>query len=365
MKLDFYFARRFFRALMSVTAIFSLLILMTETLELIRQFSDADLSAAQLLGLALLRLPSTLYEILPIVVVIATLVMYLGLARSSELVVARASGRSALRSLLAPVTVALLFGAFCVGVLNPISATTARNFETREATLKNGEQRVFSVSGEGLWLREGNADGQTVIRASRSNLSGSRLFDVTFLGFQPDGQPSYRIEAEAAHIEAENWQLYNAKSWPLTGSTNPEADAEVHEMLALPTSLSVEEIQDRFGAPEAVDIWDTQSYIAKLEAAGFSARAYKMRFQSELALPLTFVAMVLIGAGFTMRHTRLGRTSTLVLMAIMLAFGFYFLRSFAIILGQNGELPILLASWAPPLAVVLASLSLLLHLEDG
>ena len=136
-------------------------------------------------------------------------------------------------------------------------------------------------------------------------------------------------------------------------------------MLALPTSLSVEEIQDRFGAPEAVDIWDTQSYIAKQEAAGFSARAYKMRFQSELALPLTFVAMVLIGAGFTMRHTRLGRTSTLVLMAIMLAFGFYFLRSFAIILGQNGELPILLASWAPPLAVVLASLSLLLHLEDG
>ncbi|MBU1571756.1 MAG: LPS export ABC transporter permease LptG [Alphaproteobacteria bacterium] len=365
MRLDLYFARRFLRALLIVIAIFAGLIVMVESLDQIRNFSGLDIGSAAIFSMALLRLPRTIYDILPIIVVIATLVLFLGLARSSELVVSRASGRSALRSLLPPVVVVFLFGLLSVAVLSPVASTTARSFETREALYLKGERQVFSVSDEGLWLREGSQDGQMVIRATRSNLDGSELFDVSFIGFAKAGLPLYRIEAEEARIKGGQWQLVNAKRWPLLGAANPEAAATYHETLTLNTTLTLAEIQDRFGTPQAVSIWDMSGYIKKLETAGFSARSYKMWLQSELALPFTFVAMLLIGAGFTMRHTRLGRTSTLVVTAIILAFAFFFLRSFAIILGQNGLLPISLAAWGPPMAVIFASLALLLHLEDG
>lgn len=365
MRLDLYFSRRFFRSLLMVIAAFGGLILMVESLDQIRNFSGVEIGSTAIIGMALLRLPRTLYDILPIIVVIATLMLFLGLARSSELVVARASGRSAMRSLLAPVAVVFAFGVLCVAVLNPVASTTARTYELREALYQKGERQVFSVSDEGLWLREGTKDGQIVIRATRSNLDGSELFDVSFIGFTNSGLPMYRIEAKEARIVDGQWQLVDAKRWPLTGAANPEAASTYHATLTLNTTLTLEEIQDRFGKPQAVSIWDMSNYIQKLETAGFSARSYKMWLQSELALPFTFVAMVLIGAGFTMRHTRLGRTSTLVVTAIILAFGFFFLRSFAIILGQNGLLPIALAAWGPPMAVIFASLALLLHLEDG
>ena len=73
----------------------------------------------------------------------------------------------------------------------------------------------------------------------------------------------------------------------------------------------------------------------------------------------------LIGAGFTMRHQRGGRVGVMVLGAILLSFGVYFLRNFAQILGENGQIPPALAAWAPPVAAILSSLGLLLHLEDG
>lgn len=365
MRLDLYFARRFLRTLLMIVGSFAGLITMIESVEQIRRFSKLDASGGEILQMALLRVPRSLYELLPIVVLIATLVLFLGLARTSELVVARASGRSAMRSLVPPIIVVFLFGLFCIAVLNPFAAATERAYDQKETLLRKGESQAFSVSDEGLWLREGTANGQILIRASHSNFDGSLLQDVSFIGFTTDGVPMYRIEARDARIENGQWVLHQAKRWPLEGAANPEAAATEHDRLTLTTSLTLDEIRDRFGSPTSVSIWEITSYIEKLEVAGFSARTYRMWLQSELSLPITFIAMVLIAAGFTMRHTRLGRTSTLVVTAIILAFAFYFLRSFAIVMGQNGLLPIPLAAWAPPIAACLATLALLLHLEDG
>jgi lipopolysaccharide export system permease protein len=365
MILHAYFARRTLSSLLMVSGVFAMLILMIEFLEQVRIFGSADLSMSTLLYISLLRLPYTLYTIAPILTVIATLVLFLGLARSSELVVTRAAGRSALRSLRAPLLLIFVLGIICVAIGNPISATASRQYEHLKDTYLTSKSQAFSVSDEGLWLRQGNESGQVVIHAARANLDGSVLFGVSFSGFSLDGTPDFLIEAQSAALTPGKWQLTAAKKWSFSGVQNPEAASETFETTTLETSLTLDEIQDTFGDPAAVPIWHLPEFIQKLEKSGFSAQAYKMWFQMELALPLTLVAMMLIGAGFTMRHTRFGKTSTMVLTALILAFLFFFLRNFASILGTHGQIPILLAAWAPPVAVILTALSLLLHLEDG
>ncbi|MGR3699664.1 MAG: LptF/LptG family permease, partial [Roseovarius sp.] len=101
------------------------------------------------------------------------------------------------------------------------------------------------------------------------------------------------------------------------------------------------------------------------EEAGFSARRYAIWFQSELAQPVFLVALVLISAALTMGHTRGTNVGLSVLTAVLLGFGLHYVRNFAHILGENGQLPILLAAWAPPVASLFIGLGILLHLEDG
>jgi lipopolysaccharide export system permease protein len=365
MILHLYFARKTLMALAMVAGILCTITLMIEMIEQIRIFGSAELSLGTLFYLSVLRIPYTLYKIFPIVMIISTLVLFLGLARSSELVVTRAAGRSALRALKSPLLVAFFTGILVVAVLNPLVSATSREFDKLKAKYLDENSQIFSVSDEGLWLRQGSENGQVVVRASQSNLDGSTLFDVTFLGFSKDGAPDFRIEATSARLEPGVWKIQNAKRWSLAKGGNPEARSKTLETFDLPTTLTLDEIHDTFSTPSAVPIWQIPSFINRLERAGFSARSYKMWFQSELALPLTLVAMMLIGAGFTMRHTRFGNTASLVVTALLLAFAFFFLRNFASILGENGEIPIGLAAWAPPVAVILAALALLLHLEDG
>jgi lipopolysaccharide export system permease protein len=66
-----------------------------------------------------------------------------------------------------------------------------------------------------------------------------------------------------------------------------------------------------------------------------------------------------------MRHQRGGKTGVMVLAAILICFARFFLRNFAQMLGENGQIPAVLAAWAPPIAAIAASLGFLLHLEDG
>lgn len=364
MTLNLYFARRFLWLFARILTGFFGLMVMIDLVDQLRRYGDTGITLHEALTLSVMNVPTTLYSVLPLVVSITAIAMFIGLARSSELVVVRASGRSGLHFLLAPVGAALCLGLFAVAVLNPLVAATSKRYDT----LSSGHARdgsVLSISEGGLWLRQGSAAGQVVIHADRANLDGTELYDAAFLSFAADGTPASRVNAAVARLTPGAWRLERAKRWSLQADNPEQAALWLPEGATIPTDLTVDGIRDSFGTPSTIAFWDLPAYIAGLELAGFSARSHKVWLQMELAQPLLLAAMVLIAAGFTMRHARLARTAPLVLQALLWGFAVFFLRNFGQILGERGDVPVVLAAWSPPLAAILLALGLLLHLEDG
>lgn len=366
MKLHLYFARRFFTTLFAIFGIFLLFMVLLDLVDQIRRFDHGEIGFRQALGLAVLNTPTALYSMLPLIVMLATLALYLALARSSELVVSRASGRSALRSLIAPVASAFLAGLVTVAVLNPIVAGMSKQYETLRANYSDRAASVLSLGKDGLWLRQGGEDGQMVIRAAQSNLDGTVLSDVTFIALDDMAGPQFRIDAQTAELRDGSWLLTNTKRWDLSASvSNPELTAVVSDRTDLPTELTRDRIRDSFGTPSSIPIWELPAFVEDLRKAGFSALRHEVWMHMELALPAFYVAMVMIAAGFTMRHTRFGKTGVMVMSALGVGLALFFLRSFAQVLGESGQIPVLMSAWAPPIIGILFSLGLVLHLEDG
>lgn len=364
MILHLYFARRFLMAFLGVFTVFLIILAFLEVVEQLRLFSDTNARFGDILQLTLLNVPRGIYGIMPLIMILAAIALFLGLARSSEMVVTRAAGRSALRALLSPLLVALTIGVVSIGVINPIVAATSKLYEQISDSFL-GEGSVLTLGTSGLWLRQGQGAQQTVIRAESANLDGTILSIVTFISFDQGIGATRRVEAARAELTEGAWQVYDAKSWPLSSVINAEAQASLHDEMPIPSTLTAGEIRDSFGTPSSIPIWDLPAFIKRLKAAGFSAQRHEVWFQMELALPAFLVAMVMIGASFTLRHQRGGRTGLMVLAAILLSFAIYFLRNFAQVLGENGQLPAILAAWAPPLAAIGLSLGILLHNEDG
>ena len=371
-----YMARKYLMTFLGVMAVMAGILLLVDMVEQVRRFSGRPLGFAQALQLAALRMPSSLYAVLPLVALLSTLAMFVGLARSSELVVTRAVGRSALRVVAAPALVALVLGAAAVAVLNPVVAATAKQYDQLAARVGGADTSLMSVSRDGLWLREAAPESlpdsgteppgerQRVIRATRASADGTALHEVSILAFARDGRPVRQIEAAEVRLRPGLWELHDAKSWTLT-DPNPERSATRAPLLELPTELTPAALRDSVGAPMTVPIWELPGFIAALDRAGFAALEHRVWLQMELSLPVMLMAMVLVGAGFTLGHIRSGRQGMMVLMALIAGFCAFFLRDFTQVLGENAQIPVALAAWSPPAVAALLALALMLQLEEG
>ncbi|MEM6610560.1 MAG: LptF/LptG family permease, partial [Pseudomonadota bacterium] len=268
MILHYYFARKFLMTFLLISGVFVVMLTLIDLVDELQDFPD--LPFFDVLSIVLLNLPHAVYEILPLVVILSGVALFLRLARSSELVVVRAAGRSALRSLMAPVSVAALIGVLAISVLNPLVAAASKRYNDVINMHLGGGTAVLAIASEGLWLRQGDRDGQSVIHAARASSDVATLFDATFISFGADGVPTERIRAETARLGEGEWHLETVKIWDLAMGGNPEAGArELNEMM-LPSALTRDSIIDSFGKPEYISLWDLPGFIRQLEQAGFS-----------------------------------------------------------------------------------------------
>ncbi len=361
-----YTLRRFLVATLQVTVIVGLLIFVMTGVENIRSLSRYGASASDIVAITLLETPQVLMTAFPLILMLSSLTTFLRLSKSSELVIVRASGVSGITALHLPVIASILFGIFSVVAVAPVVQAADDRANDRKTEFRTAGRSVLSVSDREIWLRQGSDTGQTVIEADRVTANGAVLVGVRLHDYDTDGHLVARLEADSAALVSGAWLLRNVERWPLdTASVDALETPTKSVEYRLPTDLTRDQILDGFAPPEALPIWKVPEFIARLETAGFSALRHKLHLHSEIARPALFAAMVLIGAGFSMRHVRFGQTGVMILMAILVGFLLYFFKDFAESLGANGTVPVILSAWAPPMAAIMLATALLLHLEDG
>ncbi|MEL6583831.1 MAG: LPS export ABC transporter permease LptG [Pseudomonadota bacterium] len=364
--LPFYLVFRFARQLVFVFVATLLLVVTGDFVELSREAGSRGIEDAPILSMAFLHAPSVLNKGLPFVFLIAALTTFLGFARSSELVVVRAAGVSAWKILGAPLILAVSLGVAAFGVYNPLAAATLAQFERLDVKYFRGQDSLLTISNEGLWLRQADPTGNTVIHANRASGDGTELIGVTLFTFDTSGKMIEQMAAPVAELEPGRWVINDADRWIIlegeNGSELRQADAR---NTIVPTELTTNLILESFADPNALSFWSLPAFIETLDASGFSSVRHQLYFQSELAKPLLFAAMVLIGAGFSMRHVRFGSTGSMVLGCVLSGFALFFMADIAEALGSSGAVPVFLAAWVVPSSAFLFGAALLFNLEDG
>ncbi len=366
MTLYWYFTQKFISAFIRVFVIIGLLIFFVDTMENIRSLSSAGITLPKAIALASTRSPSFIREAMPLIIMLASLTFCVNLARSNEFVVSRAAGVSALKGLGFPILAAFLIGLVSILFLNPLVATFSTHYDSLKNTYLGRSEKTVSVNEDGFWLRQKTKDGYIVITATQAAQNGESLRDVTMIAFDKNNKAINRISASTAVLSNDEWILIQTKKWDLSSAeSNPEVGSVEESIIRVPTTITSEQILEGYPKPETVVIWDLPKFITAMENAGFSSRQHRVHMQIELARPILFAAMIIIGAVFTLQNARLGNLGISVLMALLCGFSLHFLQNLARTLGEAGEIPIFFAAWAPPLAALLTALALFLHLEDG
>ncbi|GAA0207845.1 lipopolysaccharide export system permease protein [Brevundimonas nasdae] len=350
------------RSLGLALAVIAALVMLIDFVEVSRGVGSAqDLSAVRIFGLVLMKSPSVIVQLLPFVFLFGTLTAFIGLNRRSELVAMRAAGVSAWRFVLPAAGMAFVLGILTVTVLGPLAASGDAMWQRERARISG--TTLGADSQEAIWLREGDDQRQMIIRSARQDRANARLLDVSFFIYTTgaDGGRTFseRIDAQSATLSAGRWRLNNA-----TGAQVGQK-AVTYSTLDLPSSLADKEAFERFARPQSTPFWSLPNQIQRIENAGFTSTAYRLRLQQLLATPLVFAAMSILAAAFSLRLMRLGDLAKMSVSAVVLGFAFFFLNQFSSAMGSAEVVAPFVAAWLPPVLTALAAFTLLFYTEDG
>jgi lipopolysaccharide export system permease protein len=358
--LNFYIGRQFLARVFLIVLGLVAIILLFDTLELIRRTSgNKDASIGIVISMALFKTPRMIEKTIPFAVLFGAMFLFWRLNRSNEIVVVRSAGVSGWQFLTPIIALAIVIGAVSVTVFNPLSAAMLLRYEQLEAKFIRGKSSLAAVSDEGIWLRQATDTGHYILHASNISPNEVRLNDVVIFLMQGKDRFVGRIDAPIARLKKGYWLLEKAR---VTGPDQPPRQLDRYRV---DTDLTPENIQDSFAPPETMSFWDLPKFIAVLEAAGFSGLRHQLYWNSQLALPLLLTGMVLLAATFSLRQTRRGGTGLLLIGGIVSGFLLYFLSDVVSALGISARIPVILAAWSPAVVSCLLGAAMTFHLEDG
>ena len=364
--LSLYIARQFMIAALAMLGALSLLVMLFDFIELLRRAAErTDVGFGLIVGIALLKLPYYMLQILPFAVLIGGIIAFWRLTRSSELIVARAAGVSAWQFLSLPVAAAVGIGLFASCGISPLSSMMFARAEALDNIYLRHTGGPLAIANGQLWLRQADhgldKQGVAIIHARQVALEGKVVAATELSVFRLDASDHLLSRVEAIHA------TLNKGFWDMTRARTIEPDKlpVFVGTMRLPTDLTAHRVQESFQSPETLSLWALPGFIRLLESAGFSSVRHRLHFQSLLALPLLCGTMALVAAGFSMRQTRRGGVARMVGSGVAAGFALFTISKIAEEFGQSGAVPAVLAAWAPAGAGLMLSVALLLHLEDG
>lgn len=317
---------------------------LVEELRWVGQSPAGGYQLPQALLFVALTIPSHLYELLPITVLIGTIFVMARLAQSSEFTILRTSGLGPWRALhtLLALGAAFVVLTFAVGdYVAPLSDRAAQLVKARY-------QGRLTTGATGAWLKE-RQDAHSFSVNVRAIGPDGGMLGVRIFEFDAQGQLVSRTQAASAQFGPNNvWTLHQAQRnvfhlQQARAGKPARVESLQAPQLDWPTHISADMVAAAVLKPDRMATIDLFQFIRHLDANQQSAQRYEIEFWRKVFYPLSCLVMVVLALPFAYLHFRSGSITGYVFGGVMAGISFFLLNN---VFGFVGTLQ----NWSPWMA---------------
>ena len=314
-----------------------------------------DYGLPQAISYVFLRIPRTIFEVLPAAALIGALLGLGNLAVHRELVVMRASGISHFSMLGALLLTG--FGLMVVMVLLGESLAPSLGAYARELRTTALHDDVDLADGQSTWLKDGNR----IINLRRPDASFGFEGGVFLFELDAAERVVSIARAETADIEPTNeWVLgnYAETSFTADGVRATRAPTLRRTYALSPDLLGLSAVRE--------DLLDTPSlerYIEYLQSNDLEATRYLIAYWSRWASVASVVLMTVLALPFVFGGLRSAGTGARVLVGLVIGLGYYAVVQVSAEGGQVFDFEPIVVAWAPTAALAVVAAFALLRIR--
>ncbi|MPS27854.1 MAG: LPS export ABC transporter permease LptG [Alcaligenaceae bacterium] len=358
--------------LMALVGLFSFFALVDD----LDQVGRGGFKLYHLLFLELLALPTRIYDILPIGLLIGAILALAGLAQRHELVILRVSGVSGMRLLgmLWLVSVPVMILAIMLAEWLTPAAEIKLN-ETRLTITGSAGGRSSGVLRSGYWFKEDTPGGERIINVGTLQAGGGAS-DVTLYDFTSARQLASITQAKAASFGTNELRLHDVAITTISpslesslhgGARATEAPVVVNREAerTVSTTLTPELLLARVLTPERMSFTDLLDYVGYLNKNHLTSDRQIVAIWRKLIYPFTLLAMITIAAPIGFMQTRRGGVGVKIFLGILLGVGFFMLNQLSLNVGMLNRWPAWVTAVAPNALALGVALLAMLGMEYG
>lgn len=309
-------------------------------------------------------IPFVIYNMAPLCSLVAVLITFGSLGRTSELTAMKATGISLYRVVAPILVIAAMLSASLFAFDEVYLPTANRRQEALLSSIKGKPAQTF-LRPDRKWMSgqaKGQNDPKRIFYYQFFDPDKNVFANLTVFEFQPGTFAlTRRIYAASAHWDEhdERWILDDGWQRSFNGETvagySTFDSATFPEIREQPTYFKK---QQRPSQEMSYD--ELSRYIRDLQQSGFDTTRLRVQLNRKLAYPLITLVMAIVAVPFALSAGKRGSLAGLG-AAVGVAIAYWVIAGIFENLGDVNSLPAVLAAWSPDLLFAMAGSYLLLR----
>ena len=341
-----YILKNFLKTFFITVLVFYCFGLILNLFEEIEFFKNINVSILTPLVLTSIFIPSMIIKILPFIIFVSSTWYMMKVRNNKDLLTLKVFGFSNLKIFSILALTSFVLGWLILIIINPITSSMSKFYEQTKSNYSQDIDHLVTFNKNGLWIKENLNPNQRIIAAVKPE--GLNLIDLTIFHLDEKSNLIEKIKAKSAYIEDNNWLLEDVIIfYPDKGILKTKK----FEQYKINSIYDYEKINSLFKNFDTMSFLETILNYNLLLKTGYNETFLNQSLHTMLSLPFFLFCMTALASIFTMNTLKKSDNFKLIILGLVTCVLTFYFKDLSLALGQTGRIPLILAVWAPVLAL--------------
>ena len=314
--------------------------------EEIEFFKNINVSILVPLVLTSIFIPGMIVKFLPFIIFLSSMWFMLRIRNNRDLLTLKVFGYSNFKIFLILATTSFLLGWVILILVNPVTSSMAKYYEKTKSNYSRDIDHLVTFNKNGLWIKENFDKNQRIITADKPE--GFNLVDVTIFHLDNKSNLIEKIVSEKANIKNNTWLLNNVYIFKINNGILKETKLKE---LKIRSNYNYEKINSLFKNFDTMSFLDLALNYNKLLSKGYNKIFLNQSLHSMLSLPFFLFLMTALASALTLNTLIKSDNFKFTILGLIITVIIFYFKEFSLSLGQTDRIPLILAVWAPVIAL--------------
>ena len=343
-----YLLKNFLKTFLVFVVVFYCFGMILNLFEEIEFFKDINTSILIPLILTSVYIPSMIVKILPFIIFLSSMWFMLGIRNNRDLLTLKVFGYSNLKIFFILAFTSFVLGWIILFAINPITSTLSKYYEQTKSNYSRDVDHLVSFNNNGLWIKEVLKNKQRIISAKK--IDDHHLIDVTIFHLNSKSFLIEKIHSKKINIKKNLWFIEEGTIVSLEGGLMKNKKIQNYE---ISSTYDYKKINSLFKNFDTMSFLDLILGYKKLLNNGYNNSFLMQSLHSMLSLPFFLFLMTALASTLTLNTLKKSDNFRFIILGLIITVLIFYFKDFSLALGKTERIPLVLAVWAPIIALSL------------